>query len=131
MAKNAKNFEERPWGSFEVIKEFEVENGYADFPGREVVIKKITVKPGQMLSYQSHRKRRETWFVAQGQGKVIKDDEEILVGKGSVVSIKENAKHRIGNISEKINLIFIEISEGEFDENDITRYSDDYGRAKK
>lgn len=131
MPKNAKNFEERPWGSFEVIKEFEVEEGYTDFPGQEIVIKKIIVKPGQMLSYQSHEKRRETWFVIQGHGKVMKDDEEILVSKGSVTLIKERTKHRIGNTSNNLNLIFIEISEGNFDENDIVRYSDDYGRANK
>jgi mannose-6-phosphate isomerase-like protein (cupin superfamily) len=57
--------------------------------------------------------------------------EQISVSKGSIISIKENTKHRIGNTSNKVNLIFIEISEGEFDEHDITRYSDDYGRANK
>ena len=62
MAKNAKQFEERPWGSFEILSEFEIDNlAFSEEQGYEVVIKKIVVKPGQRLSYQFHKKRKEKW----------------------------------------------------------------------
>jgi len=132
MAKNTKDKEKRPWGEYEVLAEFEIDDDvYSDLNGKDVVIKKITVKPGERLSYQSHTKRREKWVFVQGRGIVVKDDQETWVSKGSVVQIRQGVKHRVQNKHEELDLIFVEISDGEFDEKDITRYSDDYGRAKK
>jgi mannose-6-phosphate isomerase-like protein (cupin superfamily) len=131
MAKNAKDKEERPWGEFEVLAEFNVDTDmYSDLEGTDVVIKKITVKPGQRLSYQSHEQRREKWVFVQGRGVVVKDDQESWVSKGSVVQIRQGVKHRIQNKHESVDLVFVEVCEGTFDEKDIIRYSDDYGRAK-
>jgi mannose-6-phosphate isomerase-like protein (cupin superfamily) len=132
MAKNAKQFEEREWGSFEVIGEFEIDNDiFSDLKGADVVIKKISVNPGEILSYQSHEKRRETWLIVQGRGIVIKDGLETWVSKGSQVRIKQGAKHRIKNTETELPLIFVEVCEGVFDEKDIIRYEDKYGRKDK
>jgi mannose-6-phosphate isomerase-like protein (cupin superfamily) len=123
MAKNAQNFEERPWGTFEVLHEF----NQAD--KSEVVIKKITVHPGKRLSLQSHKKRREHWLVVAGEGTVVLDDEEVKVSADHKILVNLGTKHRIINNHPKDNLIFIEVSLGEFDENDIVRYEDDFGRV--
>jgi len=124
MAKNAQQFEQRPWGTFEVLHEFKNAAGDEEF-----VIKKITVFPGKRLSYQSHNKRREYWFVTEGQGTVIINDHETAVGPQSKVEVPLQAKHRIVNTHSEQPLVFIEITSGEFDEHDIIRYDDDFGRA--
>jgi mannose-6-phosphate isomerase-like protein (cupin superfamily) len=126
MAKNAQQFEQRPWGTFEVLHEFKSANGKEDF-----VIKKIIVFPGKRLSYQSHGKRKEYWFVAEGQGLVTLDDTDQTVGTGSRVEVAVQTKHRITNTDSQNNLVFIEITAGEFDEHDIVRYEDDFGRSTK
>lgn len=124
MAKNAQQFEQRPWGTFEVIHEFTTTDGLG-----EIVIKKLVVFPQKRLSYQSHEKRTEHWHVIEGQGIVILDDQEIPVTKNSKLEIPIQSKHRIINPHPEENLVFIEITTGQFDENDIVRYEDDFGRS--
>jgi mannose-6-phosphate isomerase-like protein (cupin superfamily) len=124
MAKNAQPFEQRPWGTFEVIHEFKSGDGQTDF-----VIKKITVYPQKRLSYQSHAKRKEHWYIVEGQGLVILDDRETAVGPEHKIDVPIGVKHRIVNNHSAQNLVFIEITAGEFDENDIIRYEDDFGRT--
>lgn len=122
---------ERPWGEFETLAEFKVDTDmYSDLPGTDVVIKRLTVKPEQRLSYQTHKMRREKWVIVQGRGILVKDDLERWVSKGSVVEIRQGVKHRIINKHTEVDLILVEVSEGKFDENDIERLADDYGRAK-
>lgn len=128
MSKNVLKADERPWGNFETLLDFEIDSdAHSSVKGKDLVVKKITVKPGECLSYQSHKWRRETWVFVQGRGLVIKDDLERWVSKGVVVEIRPNMKHRAINNSN-IDLIFIEISEGKFDEKDIVRYADKYNR---
>jgi mannose-6-phosphate isomerase-like protein (cupin superfamily) len=117
--------EERPWGSYEILSQFKV-----DEPGfRDSCIKKIIVKPGQRLSYQSHKQRNEHWFFVQGQGEVVLNDKTTAVSVGSNVDIKIGDKHRVINTGER-DLIFIESQTGHYDEEDIERFEDDYGRVK-
>ena len=123
MAKNAKQFEERPWGTFEVLHEFNLSDA------SDIVIKKITVHPGKRLSYQSHNKRREHWLIVEGQGMVVLDGTELPVVKESKIHVPTKIKHRIINSHPEQHLVLIEISMGEFDENDIKRFEDDFGRA--
>ncbi len=117
--------ENRPWGSYEILSQFPVSKS----DGSDVCVKKITVKPGQKLSYQSHKQRNEHWFFVQGQGKVVLNDREIIVGIGSSLDIKIGDKHRAINTSKEVDLIFIESQTGHYDENDIERFEDDYGRV--
>lgn len=117
--------ENRPWGSYEILSEFSVnEPGFLD-----VCVKKLTVKPGKRLSYQSHKQRNEHWFFVQGEGKVILNGKEIPVRIGSFADIKIGDKHRVINTSKDRDLIFIESQTGHYDEQDIVRYEDDYGRV--
>ena len=47
--------ESRPWGMYEVLLDSD-----------ECKVKRITVAPGQKLSYQYHHKRQEQWTVIKG-----------------------------------------------------------------
>ncbi len=80
--------EQRPWGSFEILSEFKVEEpGFFDS-----CVKKLVIKPGKRLSYQLHKQRDEHWFFVQGEGIVILNDKKIEVKVGSSVDIKD-VKH--------------------------------------
>jgi mannose-6-phosphate isomerase len=110
--------EVRPWGSFTVLEE-----------GERYKLKRIEVRPGQRLSYQSHEKRDELWMIVQGNAIITIEDKEIETGYGDFVTIKKCQKHRIENRTEE-RVIFIEIQTGEyFGEDDIVRYQDDYKRS--
>ena len=119
--------EERPWGTYEILSEFSVnEPGFKD-----VCVKKMTIKPCHRVSYQSHKLRNEHWFFVQGTGTVIINDKEIPVSVGSQVHIKIGDKHRAINTSKTQDLIFIETQTGHYDEEDIERFQDDYGGERK
>lgn len=122
MAKNAHQFEERPWGSFEVLHEFRAT------AGEDVVVKKMTIKPGKRLSYQFHKLRSEYSVVVQGTGFLTVNGQDIPVSSGSMTEVKVGEKHRMTNSGSE-DLIYIEVGMGEFDEFDNQRLEDDYGRA--
>ena len=110
-------FEMRPWGMFQNL-----------FDSDYCKVKRISVNPGQRLSYQYHHKRSEVWTIVKGFGLMTLDDIEFKVTEGDVVEIPAEKKHRIQNNSEK-ELIFIEVQHGSyFGEDDIVRLQDDYNR---
>lgn len=109
-----------PWGKWEVLLD---ESRYK--------VKRITVEPGNRLSYQKHFKRAEHWVVVEGEGIVILDGKKKSLKKGESIDIPREAAHRIGNAGEK-PLVFIEIQYGDyFGEDDIVRLEDDYGRGNE
>ncbi len=117
---NTVRVHETPWGKWEVL----------DDSNDSFKVKKITIVPGQRLSYQKHYKRTERWFIVQGEAEVTLDDEIHKLKEGEDIYIPLEAKHRIKNILEKQELIFIEIQRGTyFGEDDIERFQDDYGRS--
>jgi len=107
----------RPWGFFEIL---------ADSPDHKV--KRITVYPGQRLSYQRHHKRSEHWYILFGEAIVTKNGVDIPLASGQSIELPVKTWHRICNPG-KINMVFIEIQTGQyFGEDDIERSQDDYGR---
>ena len=113
--------EERPWGNFEILHESDLTK-----------VKRIYVKPGEVLSYQSHEKRAEDWVIIQGGGFVILDGDLSAVSTGDHVRIPAGTKHRIGSNNDTSGLVFIEVQTGTyFGEDDITRYEDEYNRVEK
>lgn len=111
------NFEVRPWGQFEILKE-------QDYYKSKV----IKVNPGQKLSYQSHQHRSEHWVIVKGQATVVLDDKNHDLVQGQHIFIPAGSKHRIINNSKQ-TVEFIEVQVGvSFEETDIVRYQDDYGR---
>ena len=112
--------ERRPWGLFEIL---------SDDPSHKV--KRITVEPGHRLSYQRHAKRSEHWFVVSGTGEVTIDDSLRSVEAGTAIDVPAGAAHRIANSGAE-PLVFIEVQHGtSFDEDDIERLDDDYGRLER
>ena len=112
----------RPWGNFVVFGSF------ISPDGTQVVIKKITVNPGARLSLQSHQKRAENWVRVAGRGLAEVDGREVILKEGQSVFVPVGIKHRLTNTSSKEELVIIEVATGDFDESDIERFVDDYGR---
>lgn len=110
----------RPWGRYDILE---------DAPTHKV--KRITVNPGGRLSYQRHRQRAEYWVVVYGCARFTLDDVDSDHGSGDVLVIPLRAKHRVECVGSE-PLVFIEVQLGDyFGEDDIERFSDDYGRDGK
>jgi mannose-6-phosphate isomerase-like protein (cupin superfamily) len=123
MAKNAKQFENRPWGNFSVLSELSNEG-----ENRDIIIKRLEVLPGKRISYQKHKLRHEHWFAISGNGYAIINDQKIPLKAGECVQINIGDKHRLDNREGTEPLVIIEITTGEFDEYDNERLEDDFNR---
>lgn len=123
MARNAQNYEDRPWGNFTVLAELE-QQGIS----KDVIIKRLEVHSGKRLSYQKHALRAEHWYVVSGTGIAVIDDEHIAIAPGESVEIQVGQKHRLDNRAGTAPLIVIETITGEFDEFDNERLEDDFDR---
>lgn len=109
--------EQRPWGSFELFTLNE-----------KSTVKLVNVNRGKRLSLQYHSKRSEFWKVVVGKIEVVLNSAKIILKKGETITIPVGAIHRITGIEDSIVL---EVSFGEFNEKDIVRLDDDFGRGKK
>lgn len=110
--------EERPWGRWDCL--------HAE-PGFQV--KRLLVRPGKRLSYQTHARRSERWTVAKGEALVTLDGKEARLSPGGMIEIPVGAAHRLANPGQG-ELVVIEVQLGDYlGEDDITRISDDFGRA--
>ena len=111
------DIEYKPWGYYVDIHRT-----------NDVVFKQIIVHPGEELSYQSHNKRNEFWFIKKGVGIFTYRDVDINTPKGDSFTVFAGNKHMIKNTGDK-DLEIYEMQCGVCDENDIVRYSDKYGRG--
>lgn len=105
----------RPWGKF---------RQYAHNVSCTVSL--ITVNEGQRLSAQSHQRRSELWIV-------LTEGCEIQIGDtihhppvGAELWIPAGTPHRLGSRSGDCRVL--EVAFGDWQQDDITRYQDDYGR---
>jgi mannose-6-phosphate isomerase len=109
---------ERPWGYYEVLME-----------DAEHKVKRIVVYPGTRLSLQRHRHRDEHWLIVSGEAVLTLNTDELILVKGQSIDIPREALHRVRNTGES-DLVIVEVQTGDyFDENDIERVEDDYGRV--
>jgi mannose-6-phosphate isomerase len=109
--------EYRPWGYYEILKE---KTNYK--------VKRITVKPGERLSYQYHHKRSEVWTIVSGKATITLDGDTASYLYGDTILISQGTKHRVENKGQD-DLVFIEVQHGSyFGEDDIVRIEDDYNR---
>jgi mannose-6-phosphate isomerase-like protein (cupin superfamily) len=106
----------RPWGQFERFTLNE-----------KSTVKIITVNPNEELSLQQHEHRDEDWHILSGSGSVVIGEQRLPVRKGEDFFVARGVKHRVAGGPH--GLVFLEIALGEFDENDIKRLEDRYGRA--
>lgn len=110
--------EKRPWGGFEQFTHNE-----------KSTVKILTVNPKKRLSLQFHKKREEFWRVLDGQVKVTIGDKTVKAKTGDEFVIPKKTNHRLEGLNKTGKIL--EIAFGDFDENDIVRLEDDYGRVKK
>ena len=109
---------ERPWGTYEVLATSDTHQ-----------VKRIVVKPGQRLSYQTHEQRSEYWVIVAGTGTVTLEGQDAMCLAGDAFIVDEGMPHRISNTGTE-DLVFIETQLGTyFGEDDIVRLEDDFGRA--
>lgn len=108
--------DERPWGSFDRFTLNQVST-----------VKIIRVAPNQRLSLQRHHARAEFWHALSGSGTASIDGVDYPLATGIDAWIPQGAAHRLSAGVEGIEVL--EIALGSFDEGDIERLDDDYGRA--
>lgn len=108
---------ERPWGSF---------RQYAH--NEDVTVSLMEVKPGQRLSLQSHTGRAELWIVLDAGASVEVGDETLHPSPGDEIWIPANTRHRLGSTGPSVRVL--EVAFGNWQQEDITRYSDDYDRPE-
>jgi mannose-6-phosphate isomerase-like protein (cupin superfamily) len=109
----------RPWGKFR------------SFPHESAgSIKIITVKPGETLSLQYHKRRGEFWVVLDKGLEVTVGDKVWQAGKNEEIFIPAEATHRMKCIGDSPARI-LEIWIGDSSESDIVRIEDKYGRLSK
>jgi mannose-1-phosphate guanylyltransferase/mannose-6-phosphate isomerase len=108
----------RPWGWYETL-----------CLDTRFQVKRIMVKPGGVLSLQSHHHRSEHWIVVAGTAEVTVGEEVKLVTENESVYIPLGAVHRMANPG-KLPMYLIEVQTGAYlGEDDIVRYEDIYSRA--
>jgi mannose-1-phosphate guanylyltransferase/mannose-6-phosphate isomerase len=107
----------RPWGSYDSIDS-----------GDRFQVKRLSVKPGGVLSLQMHHHRAEHWIVVQGAARITRNEETFLLAENESTYIPVGATHRIENPG-KVPLHIIEVQSGSYlGEDDIVRFEDNYGR---
>ncbi len=107
----------RPWGSYDSIDN-----------GERFQVKRLSVKPGGVLSLQMHHHRAEHWIVVQGTARITCGEKVFLLSENESTFIPIGAAHRIENPG-KVPLHIVEVQSGSYlGEDDIVRYEDNYGR---
>src|SRR3989338_6487801 len=107
--------EDRPWG------------GFGRFTLNEpTTVKIVSVKAGEAISLQTHANRDEFWRVLEGSGTITIDGKDFQAKAGDNYFGKRGMTHRVAG--EEGGLRLLEIAFGAFDEQDITRLEDRYGR---
>ncbi|NOY16913.1 MAG: mannose-1-phosphate guanylyltransferase/mannose-6-phosphate isomerase [Gammaproteobacteria bacterium] len=108
----------RPWGSYTVL---EKSSGHQ--------IKRLTLKPGAVLSLQRHKYRAEHWVVVKGQASIVQGEEKIFLNENESTYIPAGTIHQLANYTENI-LEVIEVQTGSYlEEDDIERLDDPYHRG--
>ncbi|MEM3074877.1 MAG: phosphomannose isomerase type II C-terminal cupin domain [Candidatus Pacearchaeota archaeon] len=107
--------ENRPWGKFERFTLNE-----------KSTVKIITLNPKKRLSLQLHKKRLEFWYFLDNPAKLTIGKKIFRAKMGDFVVVRKGFKHRVESFSKPVR--FLEISFGKFDEEDIVRFEDDFGR---
>lgn len=106
--------EKRPWGDF---TRFTL--------NQNCTVKIINVLKGEAFSLQYHNEREEFWHIISGVGKIIIGEKIVEFKPGDEFNIPKKTNHRLEAFED---VKFLEISLGEFKEEDIVRIEDKYGR---
>ncbi|MFZ7127234.1 MAG: mannose-1-phosphate guanylyltransferase/mannose-6-phosphate isomerase [Desulfobacterales bacterium] len=107
----------RPWGVQETV-----------LTSSRFEVKRLLVHPRARISRQMHHHRAEHWVVVNGTALVSRGEEQFLLREDESAYIPVGSPHRLENPG-KIPLEIIEVRTGGYlEEDDVTRFEDDYGR---
>jgi len=107
--------ENRPWGEFiEFTK------------NTPSTVKIITVKANEATSLQKHKLRNEFWYIISGNGFLTIGNDKFPAKINGEYFVTQGTTHRIE--AGDTALVLLEISTGEFSEEDIERLEDRYNR---
>ena len=106
----------KPWGQFEQFTH-----------GEPTTVKIISVNLDGSLSLQSHEKRSEFWKILSGDPRITVGDQVIDAHPGGEFFELAKEKHRIA--AGDAPAVILEIAFGDFEEGDVVRLQDKYGRA--
>lgn len=106
---------ERPWGDFRQFTH-----------GENTTVKIISIKPNTSLSLQYHKNRSEFWKIVSGHPVVTIGENKVTANPGDEFLVAKLEKHRLEAKDDAVQVL--EISYGDFDEEDIVRLEDNYGR---
>ena len=109
--------QDKPWGGFEQ---------YAH--NLPCTVKIITVEPGGTLSRQFHHHRDELWVILDPGAEVEIADRTLRPEREEKLFIPRLTHHRLSAVGDDAVRV-LEVSFGVFDEEDIVRLEDVYGRA--
>jgi len=111
----------RPWGEY-----------YGWDSGKGWNLKTIYLKRGKRVSLQYHNNREEWWLLVEGDATATmresRSTRSFPLKKGEVFRVRKKQIHRL---SSKMGGVVVEVAYGNFDEKDIVRLEDDFGRHKK
>ena len=105
----------RPWGNFQQF----IENSRS-------TIKIVNINPYSELSLQYHNNRDEFWRVLTGECIVTIGENFFNAKEGSEFFVPRKTRHKIATNVSPVQIL--EISLGHFEEGDIVRIEDKYGR---
>jgi len=105
----------RPWGKFRQYTH-----------NAPCTVSLMTVQQGQRLSKQSHQRRSELWIVLTEGCEIQIGDTIHHPAMGAELWIPAGTPHRLGSLKESV--MVLEVAFGDWQQGDITRYQDDYGR---
>ncbi len=108
----------RPWGSF---------SQYAN--NEPVTVSLMTVEEGQRLSLQSHTGRAELWIVLDDGASVEIGETTYYPTAGDELWIPAGERHRLGSTGPRVRVL--EVAFGNWQQEDIVRYEDDYSRKER
>ena len=91
-------YAQKSWGNYQVL----------DVQPEGMTVK-VTLKPGQRMSYHTHAQRDEVWTVVSGEGETLIDGMTQTIRPGDVVTIIAGCKHRVRALTE---LTLIEVQLG-------------------
>lgn len=90
-------------------------------------VKILTINPKKKFSLQYHKNRDEFWKFLDNGAKVTIGKKTFRAKRNDEFFIPKNTLHRIEAFSKPVHVL--EISFGKFDEKDIVRVEDDFGRS--
>ena len=118
MKKKLKNYliDIRPWGFEEILTKNE-----------KTTVKILNIRPKKRNSLQTHKNRSEFWQILENNAKLTIGKKVIKAKPGDTFFIKKKELHRIQALDKQVKIL--EISFGKFNEKDIERKEDDFGRV--